>query len=196
MTPPERPEDESRHTGHAGHREPARRTGHDSKPASPVEPARGPADDGPTWSQRPRAPAGAAASLWARHGQFVKFVAAAGASVPVNLAARVLFSRAVPYEVAVLLSHVVGMLTAYSLTRLFVFAASGRSVPSELGRFALVNLVSAALTWVVSVGLLRLVFPRVGFETQPELVAHVVGLGVASVSSFIGHRQFSFRRRG
>lgn len=142
----------------------------------------------------PRASVAAAlASQWARHRQFVRFVAAAGASVPFNIGARILFSRGVPYEVAVLLAHGVGMLVAYTLTKLFVFDASGRSVRNELGRFAAVNVASAALTWVVSVGLVRLVFPWLGFAWQPELVAHVVGLGVASVSSFVGHRRYSFR---
>jgi putative flippase GtrA len=126
-------------------------------------------------------------------GQFVRFVLAAGASVPVNLGARVLLSRWVPYEVALLLSHVVGMLTAWTLTRLFVFDASGRSAGSELARFAIVNVVSVAVTWCVSVGLVRHVFPTLQFAWHPELVAHLIGLGVASVTSFIGHKRFSFR---
>ena len=94
-----------------------------------------------------------------------------------------------------LVSHAVGMLTAYLLTRLFVFEESGRSVGSELSRFALVNLMSATLTWCVSVGLVNIVFPAIGFDWYAELVAHVIGLSVASVASFIGHSQFSFARR-
>lgn len=125
----------------------------------------------------------------------MRFVLAAGASVPVNIAARIMLSHWVRYEFAVLLSHGVGMLTAYVLTRWFVFAASGRSVSSELARFALVNVVSAGLTWFISVGLVYHVFPYMHFEYRPELVAHVIGLGFASVSSFIGHSRFSFRRR-
>lgn len=128
--------------------------------------------------------------------QFVRFVLAAGASVPVNLAARALLSNWVPYEVALLLSHGVGMVTAYTLTRLFVFDASGRSVGSELARFAMVNVFSAAVTWCVSVGLVHLVFPALRFTFHPELVAHVIGLGVASVASFVGHSRFSFGRAG
>jgi putative flippase GtrA len=120
------------------------------------------------------------------------FVLAAGASVPVNILARILISHFVRYELAVVLSHLVGMITAYTLTRLFVFEKSGRSMSSELGRFALVNVFSAALTWIVSVGLVNYVFPQVGFRLQPELTAHVIGLGLASLTSFIGHSRFSF----
>lgn len=124
--------------------------------------------------------------------RFVRFVLAAGASVPVNLAARALFSNWVPFEVAVVLSHIVGMLTAYVLTRVFVFERSGRSARSELSRFAVVNVVSVAVTWLVSVALVRIAFPAWGFDYHPELVGHLCGLAVASGSSFIGHSRYSF----
>lgn len=124
--------------------------------------------------------------------QFVKFLVAAGLSVPVNLGSRVLFSRVMPYEAAVVVSHLCGMLTAFLLTRTFVFERSGRRASNELARFTLVNVLSLIVTWVVAVGLVRLVFPRIGFDTHPELIAHVAGLGLASVTSFYGHRRYSF----
>lgn len=131
---------------------------------------------------------------WAAQRQFLAFLAAAGSSVPVNLLSRVLFSEWLPYGVAVLLAHGVGMVTAYALSRQFVFEQTGRSVASELGRFAMVNVVSAALTWAVSVSLVSYVFPAVRFTLQPELVGHVLGLAVASLTSFVGHRRFSFEK--
>ena len=131
----------------------------------------------------------------AEAAQFIRFVVAAGLSVPVNLGTRILFSQAMPYEIAIVLSHGCGMLTAYALTRLFVFERSGRSAPSELGRFAVVNAVSVVQTWIVAVALVRIVFPRVGFATEPELVAHAVGLACASVTSYLGHRHYSVGKR-
>ena len=124
--------------------------------------------------------------------QFLKFLVAAGLSVPVNLGSRVLLSRVMPYEAALVVSHLCGMLTAFLLTRRFVFERSGRRVSNELTRFALVNVLSLVMTWVVAVGLLRLVFPRIGFDIHPELVAHIAGLGLASLTSFYGHRTYSF----
>ena len=124
--------------------------------------------------------------------QFLKFLVAAGLSVPVNLGSRVLLSRVMPYEAALVASHLCGMLTAFLLTRSFVFERSGRRASNELVRFTLVNALSLLATWVVAVGLLRLVFPRVGFDTYPELVAHTAGLGLASLTSFYGHRRYSF----
>jgi len=123
---------------------------------------------------------------------FLKFVVAAGLSVPVNLGSRILFSRAMPFEAAIVLSHVCGMLTAYLLTRLFVFERSGRKAASELSRFALVNLASVAQTWIVAVGLVRFVFPALGVVREAELLAHGTGLAFAAFTSFYGHRHFSF----
>ena len=127
--------------------------------------------------------------------QFLRFVVAAGLSVPVNLGTRILFSNVLPYEIALVLSHLCGMLTAYALTRLFVFERSGRSAPSELTRFAAVNVISVVQTWIVAVALVRLVFPRIGLATEPELVAHAIGLACASVTSYLGHRHYSFGKR-
>jgi len=123
---------------------------------------------------------------------FLKFVVAAGLSVPVNLGSRILFSRAMPFEAAIVLSHVCGMLTAYLLTKLFVFERSGRKATSELSRFALVNLASVAQTWIVAVGLVRFVFPALGVVRGAELLAHGTGLAFAAFTSFYGHRHFSF----
>lgn len=129
-----------------------------------------------------------------RAPSFLRFLVAAGLSVPVNLGARVLFSRIVPYELAVLLSHAVGMVTAWALTRALVFGASGTSAGRELARFAAVNVVSAAVTWIVAVSLVRLVLPALRWTFEPELTAHVAALAASSVAAFVGHRDFSFRR--
>lgn len=127
--------------------------------------------------------------------KYVRFVIAAGLSVPFNVASRVLFSIVLPFEIALILAHMVGMLVAYVLTRTFVFRSSLSRKSEELMRFAIVNIVSLLQTWVVAIALLRLVFPYLSFATYPELCAHVIGLSTASVTSFFGHRMFSFQER-
>jgi len=127
--------------------------------------------------------------------KFLRFLVAAGLSVPVNLGSRVIFSLWMPFEWALLASHLCGMLTAYALTKVFVFERSGAPAHVELTRFAAVNVVSAAITWIVAVGLARFVFPSLGVAEHPLLIAHVIGLSVSSVASFFGHRDFSFRQQ-
>ncbi len=96
------------------------------------------------------------------------------------------------YEIAVALAYLVGMTTAFFLARAFVFAGSGRSLHVEYGRFALVNGVALIQVWLVSVGLLRLVFPALGLTWNAETIAHVIGVLSPVVVSYHGHKRFSF----
>lgn len=126
--------------------------------------------------------------------RFFMFVVAAGLSVPVNLASRVLFSLVVPFEIAVILSHISGMLTAFTLSKLFVFEPSGKPIWSEFSRFTLVNLVSLTQTWIVAVGLVRFVWPLLGMGFYPELAGHFLGLATSAFTSYVGHKHLTFSR--
>jgi putative flippase GtrA len=124
--------------------------------------------------------------------QFIRFLVAGGVSVLANLASRVLLSYFIRYEVAIVLAHLVGMATAYLLMASFVFDKLERRTVKRLWRFTLVNLVSLLQTWLVSVGLVRIVFPLFDFDIAPELVGHIIGLGTTIMTSFWAHRRFSF----
>ena len=78
-------------------------------------------------------------------GEFLRFLSTGGFAAVINLLSRHELSKAVSFEIAVVLSYLLGMLTAYVLARQFVFRASGRSVVSELKRFAIVNVFSLVL---------------------------------------------------
>ena len=139
--------------------------------------------------------AGRTGSLWALAPgkiRYLKFLLAAGASVPINLASRVLFSTVTPFGVAIVLSQIVGMLVAYALMRAFVFRSSGTHWTAELGRFAVVNLFSLAQMWVVSIATLYAILPALGYDFFNEFTAHAVGLLSTSMTSFFGHKHFSF----
>ena len=69
------------------------------------------------------------------------------------------------FEAAVAMAYLFGMVTAYVLARVFVFEKSGLAVATEFRRFVIVNLLSLAIVWVVSVGLAFYVFPAVGFRS-------------------------------
>ena len=126
--------------------------------------------------------------------RFILFLGAGSAAALVNIASRVVLNWAMPYEVAIVVAYLIGMTTAYLLNRYFVFAASGRGVTSEYLRFTLVNLAAVAQVWIVSVGLARLVFPAIGFAWHAELVAHVIGVAVPVLTSYLGHKHFSFAK--
>lgn len=128
-------------------------------------------------------------------GEFGRFLVTGGIAAAANVISRWLFNLVMPFEVAVVIAYLVGMTTAYVLSKLFVFANSGRSVSDEFFRFAIVNAVALVQVWVVSVGLARYLFPAVGFTWHADDIAHMIGVVIPAVTSYLGHRHFSFAAR-
>ena len=131
----------------------------------------------------------------ADHGSavFIRFVATGGIAALVNFGSRFVFDVVVPYSVAIVLAYLCGMVTAFLLAKVFVFTGSTRSTAHSALWFTLINVVAVAQTWVVSMGLARLVFPAIGFEFHPEAVAHAIGIVVPVFTSFLGHKHLSFK---
>jgi len=126
-----------------------------------------------------------------RH-RFARFLVVGGIAALVNILSRIGFNLVMSYEAAIVFAYLCGMTTAYGLNRLFVFSPSGRAVYDEYLRFTIVNLVALTLVWTVSVGLAFYLFPAIGFTWHAETVAHIVGVTVPAVTSYFGHRYFSF----
>ena len=124
---------------------------------------------------------------------FIKFLMTGAVSAIVNIVARLLLNRFMSYEWAVALAYIVGVTVAFVLSRKYVFVPGERAMHQQYLRYGLVNLVSLALVWVVSVGLARLVFPWLGFEWHAETVAHVIGVISPVFFTSLGHKHFSFR---
>ena len=128
-------------------------------------------------------------------GEFLRFLVTGGIAAVVNLASRYGLNLFMSFEVAVVIAYLVGMTTAYILARLFVFQASGRSIASEFRRFVLVNVVALAIVWLVSVGLARFLFPAMGFTWHADDISHLIGVLAPVITSYFGHRLYTFARR-
>jgi putative flippase GtrA len=124
---------------------------------------------------------------------FVLFLAVGGVAGAANIGARLLFNDVFSYEWAVLLAFPIGLFVAFILNRTLVFRNSRRSIMSASWRFVLVNIVALLQVWLISVGLVRLLFPWIGFVFHPALVAHVIGVASPAIVSFLAHKHFSFR---
>jgi putative flippase GtrA len=124
--------------------------------------------------------------------QFVRFLAVGVIAALVNILSRIALNCVMSYEVAIVVAYVCGMTTAYVLNKLFVFSPSGRALHDEYIRFTIINLFAVAQVWIVSVGLAFYLFPWIGFDWHAETVAHVIGVAVPVITSYFGHRYFSF----
>lgn len=127
--------------------------------------------------------------------EFARFLLVGGIAAAVNFISRILFSEWVSFRVAIILAYLVGMLTAYILSRAMVFEPSGKHPGNELFYFSLVNLFAVIQVWLISVGLAEYAFPYFEFTFYPEEIAHLGGLSVPIITSYLGHKYFSFAKQ-
>jgi len=126
--------------------------------------------------------------------QFSLFLVTSGFAAGVNILSRVVLSKFMSYEIAVFVAYLIGMLTAYILTRKFVFESSGQSVQREMAGFIFINIIAVIQVWGVSVGLYRWGLPLIGWTWNPQLTAHVIGVLSPAFTSYFGHKYVSFRK--
>ncbi|MGP1276135.1 MAG: GtrA family protein [Caulobacterales bacterium] len=126
--------------------------------------------------------------------QFVTFVLAGGIAAGVNWVTNIILNQFMILEISVVLAYLAGMTTAFVLTRLFVFDASGRAAQHEYVRFALVNVVALVQVWLVTILLARFLLPAIGWTFQPVAVSHLVGVASPIVTSYLGHKYFTFAK--
>jgi putative flippase GtrA len=126
--------------------------------------------------------------------QFLRFVVAGGVAAAANYGSRFAFSAWLPYPAAISCAYLIGMAVAFALMRRYVFAAGGQPMLPQVLKFVLVNMFALLQTLVVSLVLARWVLPAMAVTTHAEAIAHLVGVVVPVFTSFIGHRQATFRR--
>lgn len=131
-------------------------------------------------------------AAFARLPALTRFLLLGGVAAGANVDARWLLQPLLGFEVAVVAAYLIGMLIAYNLFRVFVFGSSGRSIASEAWRFTLVNLVSMACVWVISVALARWLFPFLSWTWHADDIAHLVGVLSPALTSWIGHKRYTF----
>jgi putative flippase GtrA len=125
--------------------------------------------------------------------QFFRFLVAGGIAAAANVGSRILLSLWLAYVPAIIVAFVIGITTAFVLNRLFVFKGAVNTVRNQMGWFTLVNLIAVAQTLIISVGLADYVFPAVGGVAHAQTIAHGIGVIVPLVTSYLGHKHFSFR---
>jgi putative flippase GtrA len=131
----------------------------------------------------------------AQTSQFARFVVVGGFAAGVNVAARWLLDLALGYSAAIILAYLCGMVTAFVLSKRFVFAQSPLGTRTEFIRFGLVNLAAVAQVWAVSIALGDWLLPQIGVSHYAHDIAHVVGVAVPVFTSYWGHKHFSFADR-
>ena len=124
---------------------------------------------------------------------FLAFALSGGVAAGVNLVSRYVLSMWLFFEGAITIAYLIGMTTAFVLTRTFVFRRSNAHWLLEYGRFALVNMVAFVQVLLVSECFVRFVFPATGMIWHPEEIGHLIGVISPILTSYYAHKHFSFR---
>ena len=125
--------------------------------------------------------------------QFLTFLFAGGFAAVVNFGSRFFYNEYMSFGNAVIVAYITGMITAFVLSKRFVFDKSVHSTKKEFIYFTLVNMVAIIQTYLISVGLAEYLFPGIGFTFYPYSIAHAAGVVFPVFTSFIGHKYFSFK---
>lgn len=128
-----------------------------------------------------------------RSKQFLIFLLTGGGAAVVNFGARIFYNRWFSFSVSIVLAYLVGMVVAFILAKLFVFQKSQQALHRSILLFVLVNLVGMLQTWLVSMGCVFFVLPRLGMVRNVPEIAHFVGIMTTALTGYIGHKHWSFR---
>ena len=125
--------------------------------------------------------------------ELLRFLFAGGIAAIVNFLSRVIFNLWFDFSVSVYLAYIAGMLTAFFLKKQFVFAKSRQPISHSIVFFILVNLVAFLQTFAVTMALLHYVLPYFSVIIMTHEISHAVGILAPVITSYIGHKRWSFR---
>ncbi|MDC8745791.1 GtrA family protein [Xanthomonas campestris] len=121
------------------------------------------------------------------------FLAAGGVAAGVNFGSRIALGHWMSYVPSIVIAYLLGMLTAFTLNKLFVFSAAGNRIHHQVMWFIAINLAAVAQTILISLLFARWLLPILGIDFHNETIAHGIGVAVPVVTSYFGHKHFSFR---
>ena len=125
--------------------------------------------------------------------QFFLFLAAGGLAAGVNFGSRIVLGHWMSYVPSIVIAYLLGMITAFTLNKLFVFNQASNQLHHQVMWFVAINLAAVLQTVVISLLLARWLLPLLGIDFHNETIAHGIGVAVPVLTSYIGHKHFSFR---
>ena len=125
--------------------------------------------------------------------QFIGFLITGGIAAIVNFISRIFYNQYYSFSTSVLFAYLTGMVTAFILAKIFIFRSSSQSLKRSALIFALVNVLAAAQTWAISVGLNFYVLPSIGIKQNTADIASAIGIAFPVFTSYLGHKRWSFK---
>lgn len=125
--------------------------------------------------------------------EFLKFVGLGALAAGANYFSRFGFDLFMPFEAAVVAAYVLGMVIAFYLFQRYVFGDAGDGQMRQASRFVAVNLVGIVVAVAVSSLFARIILPAIGWTLLPYAVAHAAGVAAPTITSYFGHKFFTYK---
>lgn len=125
--------------------------------------------------------------------EFLGFLITGGIAATVNFLSRIYFNQLYSFSASVVFAYLLGMLTAFTLARVFVFNKSTQSIARSVVIFSLVNVLALTQTWFISMGLNYYVLPSLGVERFVPEISSAIGIIFPVFTSYLGHKYWSFK---
>lgn len=123
--------------------------------------------------------------------EFARFLGVGGIAALANLCSRYVLDWFMPFEVAVVLAYMVGMVIGFVLFQKMLFGGGGIEARRVL-RFTWVNIFGATLAWAVSSIMARQILPLIGWTWHPFEIAHLCGVAAPAITSYFLHKYYTF----
>lgn len=122
--------------------------------------------------------------------EIFKFLISGALAAGVNFGSRFIFSTFMEFQCAVISAYLVGMAIAFWLFRTRVFKDGRTNIRQATFRFLVVNIFGMLLIWTASAFVLQVI----GVSAINEAIAHLFGISFTTVTSYFGHRFYTFKR--
>ena len=125
--------------------------------------------------------------------KFSTFIVVGAIAAIVNFLSRLILNQWLSFEYSIIVAFFLGLFTGYVLSRKFVFFETDSSIIPSCIKFVVVNIVAIIQTYYVSIYLHLLLDKYTDWSYSREM-AHFCGICVPVITSYYGHKYFSFRK--
>ena len=126
--------------------------------------------------------------------EFARFILSGVTATIGNMVAVWLARRFLSFEIALLAGIATAVVISFALSKLFAFRSlSWNRAVGEAARFLIVYATGCAVYWVAAVSIRRFLLAHGVAVEAAEPAAILVGAGTMMLTSYSGHRFFTYR---
>lgn len=120
-----------------------------------------------------------------------------GCSALVNLTSRIFYSEFLGFSVSVVCAYLTGMIVNFILSSIFVFNLYNNcTISIVFFKFFIVSIVGLSVTAISSICFRHILISIFSDIYLSELIAHMAGICMSFIISFVGHNIFTYRKTG